>query len=174
MNVAETFTFPLNLDEEDHDHGMDHDHNGHSHANGKGQINGPDPNEEKNDIQLQKEEERKENLKKIQDVLKKAEKILGEKPLALNDIAELDTCVTLVDCKAFSGDITSAESLVERYQNVDEEDEGTISTLLIQQIEFAKYYLISYLISYSNYYFIMISYLIYNDFLLTCYFTYYV
>ena len=57
----------------------------------------------------------------------------------MNDIAELDTCVTLVDCKAFSGDLTSAESLVERYQNVDEEDEGTISSLLIQQIEFAKY-----------------------------------
>ena len=57
----------------------------------------------------------------------------------MNDIAELDTCVTLVDCKAFSGDLTSAESLIERYQNVDEEDEGTISSLLIQQIEFAKY-----------------------------------
>ena len=40
MNVAETFTFPLNMDDEhDHDHGMDHDH-GHSHANGHSLTNG--------------------------------------------------------------------------------------------------------------------------------------
>ena len=40
MNVAETFTFPLNMDDEhDHDHGMDHDH-GYSHANGHSLTNG--------------------------------------------------------------------------------------------------------------------------------------
>ena len=40
MNVAETFTFPLNMDDEhDHDHSMDHDH-GHSHANGHSRPNG--------------------------------------------------------------------------------------------------------------------------------------
>ena len=109
-------------------------------------------------------------------MLKKAEKILGEKPLALNDIAELDTCVTLVDCKAFSGDLTSAESLVERYQNVDEEDEGTISSLLIQQIEFAKYdfnifiylfhiYMIFIIYCYIIIYFIDFYYIIFDYFI---------
>ena len=68
----------------------------------------------------------------------KAEKILGHKPESLNDIARLDTCVTMVDCKAFSGDLTSAQNLVDRFQDIDEEDEGSVSTLLIDQIEFAK------------------------------------
>ena len=79
-----------------------------------------------------------ENIKKIQDVLDKATNILGKKPSTLNDIAKLDTCVTVVDCKAFSGDLTSAENLVDRFENIDERDEGSVSTLLIDQIEFAK------------------------------------
>ena len=74
----------------------------------------------------------------FQDVLKKAEKALGRKPDTLNDIAKLDTCVTVVDCKAFSGDLTSAENLVDRFENIDEQDEQSVSTLLIDQIEFAK------------------------------------
>ena len=94
--------------------------------------------EEKTEIELQREKERREKLKEIQDVLDKAEKALGHKPDTLNDIARLDTCVTLVDCKAFSGDLTSAQNLVDRFQDIDEEDEGSVSTLLIDQIEFAK------------------------------------
>ena len=79
-----------------------------------------------------------ETLYLFQDVLKKAEKALGRKPDTLNDIAKLDTCVTVVDCKAFSGDLTSAENLVDRFENIDEQDEQSVSTLLIDQIEFAK------------------------------------
>ena len=45
----------------------------------------------------------------------KAEKALGRKPDTLNDIAKLDTCVTVVDCKAFNGDLTTAENLVNRF-----------------------------------------------------------
>ena len=99
---------------------------------------GHDNGEGKTEIELQREEERREKLKSIQDVLDKAEKILGHKPESLNDIARLDTCVTMVDCKAFSGDLTSAQNLVDRFQDIDEEDEGSVSTLLIDQIEFAK------------------------------------
>ena len=99
---------------------------------------GHENGEEKTEIELQREEERREKLKSIQDVLDKAEKILGHKPESLNDIARLDTCVTMVDCKAFSGDLTSAQNLVDRFQDIDEEDEGSVSTLLIDQIEFAK------------------------------------
>ena len=99
---------------------------------------GHDNGEEKTEIELQREEERREKLKSIQDVLDKAEKMLGRKPESLNDIARLDTCVTMVDCKAFSGDLTSAQNLVDRFQDIDEEDEGSVSTLLIDQIEFAK------------------------------------
>merc|ERR1719220_291115 len=134
QQVAETFTFQMNTDpDEEHDHaGHNHGHN-HAHDNG----------EEKTEIELQREEERREKLKSIQDVLDKAEKILGHKPESLNDIARLDTCVTMVDCKAFSGDLTSAQNLVDRFQDIDEEDEGSVSTLLIDQIEFANVVLLN-------------------------------
>jgi len=129
QQVAETFTFQMNTDPDE-----EHDHAGHNHGHNHGHDNG----EEKTEIELQREEERREKLKSIQDVLDKAEKILGHKPESLNDIARLDTCVTMVDCKAFSGDLTSAQNLVDRFQDIDEEDEGSVSTLLIDQIEFAN------------------------------------
>ncbi len=99
QQVAETFAFPLSLTEDDeHDHDHDHKH-------------------EKTEFEKEKEKEREEKLKTIQDYLDKAAEMLGgKKPETLNDIAKLDTCVTVVDCKAFSGDLTSAETLVERYE----------------------------------------------------------
>merc|ERR1719220_2790354 len=137
QQVAETFAFQMSTDPD-----AEHDHAGHDHGHKHGHDNGQN-GEEKTEIELQREKERREKLKEIQDVLDKAEKALGHKPDTLNDIARLDTCVTLVDCKAFSGDLTSAQNLVDRFQDIDEEDEGSVSTLLIDQIEFANVVLLN-------------------------------
>ena len=45
-----------------------------------------------------------------------AEALGGKNPESLDEIAKLDTCVTVVDCKAFSGDVATCDSLLERYR----------------------------------------------------------
>jgi len=97
QQVAETFTFPLDAEQGQEDEGDTME-------------------DDRTEIEKKRDEERIEKLKAITDVLQEAAKKLGSKPQTLNDIAKLDTCVTVVDCKAFSGDLTSAESLVERYK----------------------------------------------------------
>ena len=57
-------------------------------------------------------EEEKEMYKAIQ----AAAKVMGEFPQSLDAIAKLDTCVTVIDCKAFQGDVTTCDSLLERYR----------------------------------------------------------
>ena len=56
----------------------------------------------------------------------------------LDDLARLDTLVTLVDAKNILNEIEVADYLSDRNLEVDEEDTRTISDLLIEQIEFAN------------------------------------
>ena len=62
---------------------------------------------------------------------------------SLNDIARLDTMVTVVDGVNFLLDYQAAESLASRGETLGEDDERSITDLLIEQIEFADVILIS-------------------------------
>ena len=60
-----------------------------------------------------------------------------EEDTSLSDIADLDTMVTVVDAVNFSVDLDEADSLQARGESLGEEDERTVSDLLIDQVEFA-------------------------------------
>lgn len=62
---------------------------------------------------------------------------------SLSDIARLDTMVTVVDGMNFLPDFQAAESLASRGEILGEEDERSITDLLIEQIEFADVLLVS-------------------------------
>ena len=62
---------------------------------------------------------------------------------SLADIARLDTMVTVVDGLNFLLDYQAAESLASRGETLGEDDERSITDLLIEQIEFADVLLIS-------------------------------
>ena len=62
---------------------------------------------------------------------------------SLADIARLDTMVTVVDGMNFLLDYQAAESLASRGETLGEEDERSITDLLIEQTEFADVILIS-------------------------------
>jgi G3E family GTPase len=62
----------------------------------------------------------------------------GETGIDLGQRAKLDTMVTLVDAKDFLRQLYSAESLYTLWQVDDQEDERTISHLLVEQVEFAN------------------------------------
>ncbi|MGE1174129.1 zinc metallochaperone GTPase ZigA [Pseudomonas sp. BW7P1] len=66
-----------------------------------------------------------------------------EQGQSLADIARLDTMVTVVDGLNFLPDFQAAESLASRGEMLAEEDERSITDLLIEQIEFADVLLIS-------------------------------
>ena len=66
-----------------------------------------------------------------------------EQGQSLADIARLDTMVTVVDGMNFLLDYQAAESLASRGQTLGEDDERSITDLLIEQIEFADVLLIS-------------------------------
>ncbi len=66
-----------------------------------------------------------------------------ENEQSLADIARLDTMVTVVDGMNFLLDYQAAESLATRGETLGEEDERSITDLLIEQIEFADVILIS-------------------------------
>jgi G3E family GTPase len=61
----------------------------------------------------------------------------------LSDIARLDTMVTVVDAKNFLKDYKSSKSLKSRKLEAGEEDERTITDLLIDQVEFADVILLN-------------------------------
>lgn len=62
---------------------------------------------------------------------------------SLSDIARLDTMVTVVDGVNFLLDYQAAESLESRGETLGENDERSITDLLIEQIEFADVILLS-------------------------------
>jgi G3E family GTPase len=62
---------------------------------------------------------------------------------SLADIARLDTMVTVVDGVNFLLDYQAADSLESRGQTLGEDDERSVTELLIEQIEFADVILIS-------------------------------
>lgn len=62
---------------------------------------------------------------------------------SLADLARLDTMVTVVDGVNFLRDFQEAESLASRGETLGEEDDRSITDLLIEQVEFADVILIS-------------------------------
>ncbi|GAL15825.1 putative metal chaperone [Vibrio astriarenae] len=63
--------------------------------------------------------------------------------LSLSDVARLDTMVTVVDAVNFVNDYQEAESLQEKGESLGEEDERSVSDLLVDQVEFADVILVS-------------------------------
>ncbi|WP_165681288.1 zinc metallochaperone GTPase ZigA [Metapseudomonas otitidis] len=68
---------------------------------------------------------------------------LDEDGRGLSDVARLDTLVTVVDGVNFLRDFHQAESLASRGETLGEDDERSITDLLIDQVEFADVILIS-------------------------------
>ncbi|MGE4404872.1 zinc metallochaperone GTPase ZigA [Pseudomonas sp.] len=66
-----------------------------------------------------------------------------EQGRSLSDLARLDTMVTVVDGVNFLRDFHEAESLASRGETLGEEDERSITELLIEQVEFADIILVS-------------------------------
>ena len=59
-----------------------------------------------------------------------------EQGRSLSDLARLDTMVTVVDGVNFLRDFHAADSLASRGETLGEEDERSITDLLIEQVEF--------------------------------------
>ncbi|MEM7135129.1 MAG: zinc metallochaperone GTPase ZigA [Myxococcota bacterium] len=60
-----------------------------------------------------------------------------EDGVSLSQVSRLDTMVTVVDAASFLRDYNAAEALQDRGESLGEEDERTVTDLLIDQIEFA-------------------------------------
>ncbi|PRW34073.1 cobalamin synthesis P47K [Chlorella sorokiniana] len=67
----------------------------------------------------------------------------GEGGPALADVATLDTCVTVVDAANLMANFASLETLRDRGEAADEEDERGVAELLLDQIEFADIILLN-------------------------------
>ncbi len=57
---------------------------------------------------------------------------------ALAEVAQLDTMVTVVDAANWLHDYQSAQDLLDRNMELDDEDDRTIVDLLVEQVEFAN------------------------------------
>ena len=66
-----------------------------------------------------------------------------EDGVSLSDVSELDTMVTVVDAVNFLVDYDEAKSLQETGEHLGEQDERSVSDLLVEQVEFADVILIS-------------------------------
>ena len=62
---------------------------------------------------------------------------------SLKEKAYLDTCVTVIDAFTFFDYFTNAQTLGNTYEDVDKKDDRNISTLMVDQIEFADVLLIN-------------------------------
>ncbi len=60
-----------------------------------------------------------------------------ENGVSLSQVAKLDTMVTVVDAASFLRDYNAAEALQDRGESLGDDDERTVTDLLIDQIEFA-------------------------------------
>ncbi len=60
-----------------------------------------------------------------------------EHGVSLGDVSRLDTMVTVVDAASFLKDYNAAEALQDRGESLGDEDERTVTDLLIDQVEFA-------------------------------------
>ena len=60
-----------------------------------------------------------------------------EDGVSLGDVARLDTMVTVVDAASFLRDYNAAQGLQERGESLGEDDQRTVTDLLIDQVEFA-------------------------------------
>ncbi|MEX1364260.1 MAG: GTP-binding protein, partial [Nannocystaceae bacterium] len=61
-----------------------------------------------------------------------------EDGVSLGQVARLDTMVTVVDAASFLTDYDSADALKARGESLGEDDERTVTDLLIDQVEFAN------------------------------------
>jgi G3E family GTPase len=66
-----------------------------------------------------------------------------EEGFSLGDLARLDTMVTVVDGVNFQRDYQAAQSLKETGEHLGEDDERSITDLLVEQVEFANVLLVS-------------------------------
>ncbi|TVQ71936.1 MAG: GTP-binding protein [Oceanospirillales bacterium] len=66
-----------------------------------------------------------------------------EDGISLSDIAKLDTMVTVVDAVNFIKDYDTAYSLQDTDENLGEDDERSVTDLLVEQVEFSDVILIS-------------------------------
>ncbi|MBO6555300.1 MAG: GTP-binding protein [Pseudomonadales bacterium] len=66
-----------------------------------------------------------------------------EDGISLSDVADLDTMVTVVDAVNFLKDYDEAKYLRETGESLGEDDERSVSDLLIEQVEFADVILVS-------------------------------
>ncbi|MFT5117219.1 MAG: G3E family GTPase [Kiritimatiellia bacterium] len=66
-----------------------------------------------------------------------------ENGVSLSDIATLDTMVTVVDAVNFLNDYEAAKSLQDSGESLGEEDERSVTDLLVEQVEFADVILVS-------------------------------
>ncbi|GAA3544875.1 zinc metallochaperone GTPase ZigA [Zobellella aerophila] len=62
---------------------------------------------------------------------------------SLNDLARLDTLVTVVDAVNFLADFNQARTLQEQGESLGEDDERSVTDLLIEQVEFCDLLLVS-------------------------------
>lgn len=63
---------------------------------------------------------------------------MDETGRSLSNSAKLDTMVTVVDASSFLKDLDTADDLRDRGESLGEDDERTLSDLLIDQVEFAN------------------------------------
>lgn len=66
-----------------------------------------------------------------------------EQGVSLSDVATLDTMVTIVDAVNFTKDFEAARSLQETGESLGDDDQRSVSDLLVDQVEFADVILIS-------------------------------